>query len=120
MPRRRAAIKKYGIDHAKILAKALAKRLGCQYVSCLISKSKLPQKSTFAKERISNAEFDLKNVDIKGKRVIIVDDIVTTGASLGSCAALLHAVGAKEIVGCAIAVAYKDKYKPFLYTPDIK
>ncbi len=120
VPRRRAAIKKYGIDHSRLLAKALARRLECTYVSYLKSKSKLPQKKTFAEMRISNAEFDIKNVDLKGKKIIIVDDITTTGASLGSCAALLRASGAKEIIGAVIAVAYKDKYEPFAYVPPIK
>lgn len=119
VPRRRVAIKKYGIDHSRQLAKALAKRLGAKYASYLKSRSKLPQKKTFAEMRISNAEFDIKNIDLKGKKIIIVDDITTTGASLGSCAALLRASGAKEIVGAVIAVAYNDKYTPFAYVPPI-
>ncbi len=114
VPRRKAAIKKYGIDHAKLLAKALAGKLGCEYKSFLTSKSKAPQKQTVGEERISNAEFDIADISLKDKRIIIVDDICTTGASLGISAALLHSVGAKEIVGAVLSVAYKDKYKPFV------
>ncbi len=120
VPRRKKSIKKYGIDHAKELAKALAKRLGCEYRSYLKSKSKKAQKSTHGNERITNAEFDIKSIDLKGKRIILVDDVCTTGASLGMCAALLHSVGAKEIVGAALSVAYKDKYTPFAYIPPIR
>ncbi len=116
VPRRKKAIKKYGIDHARLLAKELAKKLGCEYKSFLISKSKGPQKATHGKDRVSNAEFDIADIDLKGKNIIIVDDVCTTGASLGSSAALLHAVGANKIVGAVLSIAYKDKYEPFLYS----
>ncbi len=119
VPRRRKAIKRYGIDHAALLAKALAKRLGCRYESYLKSKSKLAQKTTYGEQRISNAEFDIKAKDLKGKSIIIVDDICTTGASIGSCAALLHSIGVKEIIGAVISVAFKDEYIPFEYVKPI-
>ncbi len=119
VPRRKRAIIKFGIDHAELLARELSRRLGCEFRPLLKSKSKRAQKTTHGQERIKNAEFDIADINLKGKRIILVDDIVTTGASLGSCAALLRSVGAKEIVGASLAVAYKDKYTPFLYTPPI-
>ena len=113
VPRRKGAVRKYGIDHAKLLAKATAKKLGIPYVSLLKSTAKAPQKKMRDAERIKNATFDYKkNIkDVKGMRVIIVDDIVTTGASMGSCAMLIHALGAKEIVGATLSIAYKDEYE---------
>lgn len=120
VPRRKSAKVKYGIDHSKLLAKRVAKDLGLKYVSILKSKSRMPQKSLIGIDRIKNAEFDIKRTAEKGTRFILIDDIVTTGASLGSCAALLHAIGAKEIIGASLAVAYKDKYTPFAYVAPIK
>ena len=120
VPRRKRAIVKFGIDHSALLAKRLAKGLGCEYKKLLKSKSKRPQKTLHGRERIKNVEFDIKDISLKGKRILVVDDIVTTGASMGSAAALLHAVGAKETVGAALAVAYKDKYTPFEYSALIK
>ncbi len=115
VPRRRSSIVKYGIDHAKLLAKSLAKRFSAEYYQPIISKSKKPQKTTVGKERIRNARFKLKRrtKDLAGKTVVIVDDIVTTGASMGSCAMLIRALGTKKIIGATIAVAYKDPYTPF-------
>ena len=111
VPRRRRAIIKFGIDHSEILAKRIAKIFGIKYKKLLTSKTKRAQKSLEGKERISNAEFDIKDVSIKGQRILLIDDIVTTGASLGSAAALLHSIGAKEIVGATLSIAYKDEYK---------
>lgn len=111
VPRRRAAINRYGIDHAKLLAKAVAKKLDLPYAEFLKSTARSAQKKMREQERIKNATFDYRKSDIsiEGKRVILIDDIVTTGASMGSCALLLRAIGAKEIIGAAISIAYKDK-----------
>ena len=114
VPRRRKEAKKYGLDHAKLLAKSLSKHYSAEYYQPLIPKSKKAQKKTSGEERLLNARFKLKKSakDLSGKTVIIVDDIVTTGASMGSCATLLKALGTKKIIGATISIAYKDRYVP--------
>jgi ComF family protein len=110
VPRRKESIKKYGYDHAKLLAKALAKIYSAVYYQPLLSKSKLAQKKTSGEERIKNANFDLKKnaKSLKGKNVILVDDIITTGASMAACAMLIHGLGANKIIGATVSIAYKD------------
>lgn len=112
IPRRRAAIIEHGIDHSALLAKAVAEEIGAEYISIFNSKSKKPQKSLERAERLKNAEFKLlKEIDLTGKSVIIVDDIITTGASMAMAAALLRSLGARNIVAATLAIAYKDKYE---------
>ncbi len=115
VPRRKKEARKYGLDHAAELSKTVAKHYSAEYYQPLIAKSKTPQKKTVGEERINNARFKIKKKakDLTGKTVIIVDDVVTTGASMGRCAMLLHALGAKKIIGAVISVAYKDRYTPF-------
>ena len=109
IPRRFAAVLDHGVDHAAELAHSLAKELGCEYMPLLTSKSKKAQKKLDREERITNAEFDFKRTpDLKGKTVILVDDIVTTGASMGHAAMLIRSLGAKEVIGAALAIAYFD------------
>lgn len=118
VPRRRAAIIEYGMDHAVDLAKLLAKRFGCEYRSLLVSKSEQEQKSTHGKEREKNVIFDIKGrnpLPLNGKTVIIVDDIVTTGASMATAGALIRALGAKEIIAASLAETYKDKPSPLYH-----
>ena len=115
VPRRKKEARKYGIDHAAELSKALAKHYSAKYYQPLIAKSKTPQKKTVGEERLKNAKFKIKSTakGLEGKNVIIVDDVVTTGASMGTCAALLRALGAKKIIGAVVSIAYKDRYTPF-------
>ena len=49
-------------------------------------------------------------IDIRGKRIILVDDIFTTGATMNECARVLLSAGAKEVHGAAVAaVRYQKK-----------
>ena len=114
VPRSKKAIIKYGIDHAQLLAKRAAEKIGAKYENILISNVKTEQKKLHGTERILNTDFSVCNdIDLKGKTVIIVDDIVTTGSSMSGAAMLIHGQGASKIFGAALGIAYKDKYKPF-------
>lgn len=114
IPRRKSAMKQYGYDHAAVLAKAIAKRLGIEYKKLLKSKAKRAQKKLTHTQRRENAKvIPNKTIDLKGKRILLLDDIVTTGSSMAVCADVLKSLKAKEIVGVAISIAYKDEYTPF-------
>ncbi len=115
VPRRRREVVKYGIDHAELLAKAVAKRFSAKYYQPIISKSKKPQKMTEGKDRLKNANYKLKRCakGVDKRHVIIIDDVVTTGASMSACAMLWRALGTKHITGAALSIAYKDSLIPF-------
>ena len=110
VPRKSGRVLKYGFDHSEEIARAISKKLGIQYVKLLKSKLKSPQKKLYGEERVKNARFDYlrRRKDITGKRVLLVDDIVTTGASMGACAMLIRALGAKEVVGVCMGITYRD------------
>lgn len=113
VPRRKRAMVKFGFDHAKVLAKSVAKILGIEYVDVLKSKSKKAQKSVYGHARKENARFDYKcnpDFSLKGKSVILVDDIITTGSSLASCSTLLKGLGTKSISGAVLGTAYREEY----------
>lgn len=117
VPRRREGIIKYGIDHAALLAKSLAKRFSAEYYQPILSVSKRAQKKLTRSERLQNAKFKAKRKaqSLSGKSVILVDDIVTTGASMAACAKVLKKLGAKTVIGATLSIAYKDTYIPFEY-----
>ena len=54
---------------------------------------------------IAGAYRALPGLDLAGKRVVLVDDVVTTGSTLGECAACLRSAGAEAVVGLTLARA---------------
>ena len=113
VPRRPRAIRKFGYDHAKVLAKRVGKILGIEYRCLLVSRAKKAQKKLYKYDRRRNAKFRYKRkneIDLSGKTVIIVDDIITTGASVGIAAAMIRALGTKKLIGASVGIAYKDMY----------
>lgn len=116
VPRRPRAIRNAGYDHAQQLAKRVAKQLGIRYVSLLKSKARKPQKGMVGEQRKVNARFAFKYSAKRKMRAatcaIIIDDVVTSGSSVGSCADMLRKLGVKRTYCASIAAAYKDMYVP--------
>ena len=110
VPRRKSAIVEYGIDHSALLAEECARKIGAEYIPLMKSNAKKPQKSLETNERMLNADFELiSDLDLDGKGIILVDDIITSGASISSAAMLIRSLGCKNIVAAALAIAYKDE-----------
>lgn len=66
------------------------------------------QKSLTRLERMRNAESAYRcrsDVDLSGKRVLLVDDLITTGATVSACAMELLKAGAVDVTAAAIAAA---------------
>ena len=113
-PRSRKAVNEKGFDQAEMLAKLCAKRLGCRFDKLIERTSGgKRQKELDSTERMENAKqsFELKTTDIpKKSTVVIIDDIVTTGASLSACVAKLKSNGIEDIVCLTIAQTNKNDH----------
>lgn len=108
VPRSRRARRENGADQAELLAKALSEVSKIE-VRRLIFRNRgqnKPQKSLTPTARMQNAKqaFGIaKDAAIKGKTVFLIDDIVTTGASMAACTVLLRRAGAKAVYCLAVA-----------------
>ncbi len=107
IPRNRKMIARDGYDQAKLFGKSLAKRIGFPHRSVINRlKHGKQQKYLNLDERIANVKgmFSVKNSDlIAGKRIILADDLVTTGATVSEAAKMLFEAGAAEVVCVCIA-----------------
>ena len=114
VPRRPEAIRENGYDHSRVLAKRIAKLLGIEFKSFLVSRSKRAQKDTHGDERRRNAVFAYRRSaakqSLRDLRVIIVDDVITTGSSVSACSAMLKGMGARRFLIATLSIAYKDSY----------
>lgn len=105
VPRSRAAIVKYGYDHMKFLARSVAKELGSPCVPVLVHKGNKEQKKLGAIGRAFAAATSYcvaPGVDLNKKKLVLLDDVITTGATLSNCIDCLKRAGASKIF-CAVA-----------------
>jgi predicted amidophosphoribosyltransferase len=105
---------KRGYDQSKLLAKAVGKELGITPLPVLRKIRHTKPQSSLAGEafRRANISGAYKVVDIEriaGKRILLLDDVVTTGATASECARMLITYGAKEVYIAAIAAAENHK-----------
>ena len=98
-----------GYDQAELLARAVGAELGIDPVMLLKKvRDNPPQSGTAAEQRKANvlgAYAFSGAADIRGKRVLLVDDVFTTGATAEECARVLLSAGAGGVSCAAIAAA---------------
>ena len=103
-----------GYDQVELLAMAVGCELGITPVCTLQKIRDNPPQSgiTGYAQRKANVLGVYKAVEpaaLHGKRVLLLDDIITTGATSGECARVLLTAGAKEVICAAIAAAPNEK-----------
>ena len=101
-----------GYDQVELLAKAVGRELGLSPVPTLKKiRNNRPQsrlKDPAARRaNVLGAYRLLEGAAVKGQRVLLLDDILTTGATAGECARVLLSAGAKEVHCAAVAAARK-------------
>lgn len=97
-----------GFNQAEELAKGISKFLNIEILNNILIKTKetLPQVELSDEERKENIKgaFACQNQEkIKGRKILLVDDIYTTGSTMEECARVLKKAGAKEIIGIVVA-----------------
>jgi predicted amidophosphoribosyltransferase len=99
-PRRK---RRRGYNQAERLAAALARRTGLAVDDCLAraGPSGARQVGRGRAERLAGP--DIRAVAPGPERALLVDDVCTTGATLGACAAALRAAGARSVTAVVYA-----------------
>ena len=106
--------KSRGYDQSELLAKRVAKELSLPACAALQKHAERnPQsqlKDAALRQANASGAFSVRpDADVSGKTLLLIDDIVTTGATLSECCRILRQAGAKHIYCAAFASPRKEK-----------
>jgi predicted amidophosphoribosyltransferase len=93
-----------GFDPAAEIARALARRLSLPLSPCLVRHHRRRQVGRARAERLT-CDLGVRAIMTPPAAVLLVDDVVTTGATLGACARALRTAGCEEILAVTFARA---------------
>jgi ComF family protein len=110
VPAHAARLRERGYNHAEVIAKPLARSLGLPCRSYLLVRSRpRPDKLRLTmRERwrsVRGAYTIRQGLRVDNLRVLLIDDVLTTGATLDACSRALRKAGAAKVVALTVARA---------------
>lgn len=113
-PLSRKRLRERGFDQAELLAREVGRRLSVPVRPALWKpRHTAPQSgledASARRASVQGAYALLPGADLSGKRVVLVDDVVTSGSTLSACAALLRQGGAERVYCLTLAQARREQ-----------
>jgi ComF family protein len=113
VPLHRQRERERGYNQAALLSRPLAKRLRLPHKALLLMRTRArPDKRILSLEErwesVRGAFATRPGSQVDNLRVLLVDDVLTTGATLDACARALREAGAKSVVGLTVARALRN------------
>ncbi len=93
-----------GYNQSQLIAKLIARQIGVPYRSTLMRSTSAHQVGRSRSERLAMVQGSFRAIRRQdGQRILVVDDVLTTGATLAECTAVLSAAGAASVQGATVA-----------------
>jgi ComF family protein len=113
VPLHRERERERGYNQAALLSKPLATRLRLPHKAVLLVRTRArPDKQVLSLEErwesVRGAFATRPGSQVDNLRVLLVDDVLTTGATLDACARALREAGAKSVIGLTAARAVRN------------
>lgn len=105
-----------GYNQATVISKEIARLLGLPHREDVLFKqaSQKEQHRLNAQERAKNVDsFGCKDCRLDGMRILLCDDVLTTGNTMSRCAALLKENGAAAVIAAAAATTIPKQQEEF-------
>ena len=108
IPLSKKRLRQRGYDQARLLAEEIAAKTGlpCRQLLQKVKNNSAQSLTRDAKQRHENVAgvYALDDgADVSGLRILLVDDVVTTGATMSEAARILRKAGAKSVFGVTLA-----------------
>lgn len=98
---------KRGYDQSRLLAEAVGQSLGIPVRSLLRKHRHTRKQSKTPREKrgenVRGAYSLAGHTSLQGLRIVLIDDIVTTGSTISECCRVLYEAGAREVICVALA-----------------
>ena len=113
VPLHRERQRERGYNQAALISKPLAKKLRLPHKAVLLMRTRArPDKQVLSLEErwesVRGAFATRPGSQVDNLRVLLVDDVLTTGATLNACARALRDAGAKSVIGLTVARAVRN------------
>ena len=114
---------KRGYNVPELIALPLARALGLPLETDMLyyTRKKQRQAGLAFEQRLANVAGALAVRDpeaLEGRRVLLVDDVITTGATVAACAQALLAAGAESVFAVSVATVEREKVPDGAEIPD--
>lgn len=108
VPPRRWILNKRGWDHIQVICTALERQYSIPISKCLKKIGGKSQKELDLKQRFDNIRgtIQLNRRGCGNRKVLLLDDIFTTGATVDECAVVLQRAGVEKVYVLSIAMEY--------------
>jgi ComF family protein len=98
-----------GFNQSELLGRAVARRCGIPVLAALrrrrATRAQAGLTNAGRRENVDGAFEQNRRCSLEGKRVLLIDDVMTTGATAAACAKVLRRAGAKSVAVLALARA---------------
>lgn len=104
-------LKERGFNQAKAVARGLAGPTDLPIMPGLLKRIRYaaPQARSEDRQRIEGLGIFYASPEVRGRTIVVADDVWTTGATMGECAAALRRAGATRVIGFALADAHSRR-----------
>jgi len=108
VPLHSSRLRKRTYNQAALLAKGLGRRIGIPYMNDVLARDRdtSTQTELNARERednVAGAFTVKKDAWVKGRRILLVDDVMTTGATINACSHVLKTAGVVDVQALTVA-----------------
>ena len=104
VPATHKAFVRRGFDHMELVASALSAFIDIPLVDVLVRRQAHDQRKLNKTQRAANLAGTIELIDdVRAANVLLVDDVVTTGASMCACAQALKTSGVNQVIGCGFS-----------------
>lgn len=110
VPMSKQHLRERGYNHALVIAKEVSRKTGIPLIENILFKNKSEVQHLLSpEERKENVRaYYSANLNLEGKKIIICDDVLTTGCTMNKCAELLINMNAAEVYAAAGTIIKKQ------------